>query len=174
MIKHFSESKRGLSTVIASLLLILLTIALVGIIWTAVTKLVNTEIDKSDCLDSVGKVNLNHQYICYNGTSKELMFSISLGDIEVEEVAVAVSGGGIQKSFMIKDENSTINYLRPLIGVGAVALPEKNSGTSYFYNIIAAGFPEDPDSLAISPKIGGNLCSPTDSADEITPCYAME
>lgn len=170
-------NKGGLSGVVTALLLVLLAIAMVGIVWAVVTNLIERETSKTSCIDTVGKVNLNHQYVCYNSSdaSKELKFAISIGDIDIDSVTVSVSGGGIQKSFKILNQNSTINYLKIYNRTYQdVILPEKNGGLSYVYNMSAAGFSGWPDSLEIFPQIGDNTCSATDRATEIVACYTLD
>lgn len=169
-------NKGGLSGVVSALLLVLLTIAMVGIVWAVVTNLIERETSKTSCIDTVGKVNLNHQYICYNSsnTSTELKFAIGIGDIDIDSVSVSVSGDGIQKSFKITNENSTVDNLKIYNRSSQVILPGKNGGLSYVYNMSGAGFSGWPDSLEIFPQIGDNSCSVTDSAREIVACYAFD
>lgn len=168
--------KKGLSGVVAALLLILLAVALIGIIWGVVDNLIKKEIEKTSCLDTVGKVVFSNNYVCYNASNgSQLRFGISIGDIEIKEVFISVFGDGMQKSFKITDENTTINYIRPYNGNygDPIILPGKNSGLSYVYNMSEAGFSEGPDSIEISPVTGGNTCSATDSVREIIGCYAL-
>ena len=168
------SQNKGLSAVIATVLLILLALALVGIVWGIVDDLVKREMSKTSCLDTFGKVEFNHEYICYNVSSKELMFSVGIGDIEIEKVTISVSAGGDKKSFNIVSEGSNLSYIRPNVGSYGenFYLPEKNSGRTYFYDI-GVQFLTGPDSLEIYPVINENTCSATDSATEIVSCFLL-
>ena len=172
---HEQNEKKALSGAITAFLLILLALVLVGIIWGVVSNLVEGEISKTDCLDTIGKVSFNHGYTCYNGTSKELRFGVNIGDIVIDNVIVSVSGGGTQKNLELQKDGTTIANLRPLNGSygDSVVLANRNEGTSYYYNITKAGFSE-VSSLDLSPKIGENTCPLTDTISEIPPCYAID
>jgi flagellin-like protein len=167
--------KRGLSGVVTAVLLVLLAIALVAIVWTVVSNLIEKRLEETSCLDTVGEVGFNHQYICYNSSSKELRFAISIGDIDIKMVSVSVSGDGSKKSFEILNESSTVAHLWPYGGSDGdpVVLPGKGGGLSYYYNMSAANFSERPDSIEIFPVIAGNTCAATDSIREIVDCYAL-
>ena len=95
--KNKRFKKNGLSTVVAALLLVLLTIVLVGIIWTVVNNLVTDELPNQGCLDAFGKVNFNNGYTCYNSSSKELQFSINVQDIAIEKAIISITGEGTSK-----------------------------------------------------------------------------
>lgn len=167
------KSKRGLSAVIAAVLLILLALALVGIVWAVVKDLVEREMSTTDCLDGFGKVEFNHHYTCYNLSSKELWISVSIGDIEIKKVTVSVSAGGSKKSFDILEGGSSETYIRPSLVTSygsTFYLPGKNEGKTYFYNMTLATFSDDPDRLEIYPVINENTCSATDSVTEIVDC----
>ncbi|MEK6926538.1 MAG: archaellin/type IV pilin N-terminal domain-containing protein [Nanoarchaeota archaeon] len=164
---------KGLSTVVASLLLVLLTIVLVGIVWTVVTNLTEESLDRtSSCLNTFEKVTLGNEYSCYNLTTKEFQFSVNIEDIDVEKVLVGISAEGTTKSVEIKAENATSNILRSYKGNygGNFALPEKNAGLTYVYNMTRAGFSGAPKSIRIVPVINGNQCDESDNLLEIFNC----
>ncbi|MEK0338030.1 MAG: archaellin/type IV pilin N-terminal domain-containing protein, partial [Nitrosopumilus sp.] len=92
----FTKDRKGMSAVIATLLLMLLTIVLVGVIWTVVTNLVDRELSESqNCLNIFEKVALNDQYTCYtNTTTNEFQFSLSISDIDIDKAIVQISAEG--------------------------------------------------------------------------------
>lgn len=165
--------KKGLSAVVATLMLVLLAIALVGILWGVISNLVSDKLGATQsCLDVFEKVTLNDQYTCYNRTSKETRFSISIANIEVDEVIVSISAEGQTKSLKITNENKTISNLKPYKGNYGenVTLPDKNAGLTYVYNMTGVGFSEEPDSIKIAPTIKGTQCDVSDSILEIWYC----
>lgn len=161
-------SKRGLSTVITTILLIMLVFVLISIIWTVVNNLVTKSLDKAgSCFANFEKVTLNNKYLCYNSSSGEMMFSINIKEIDVEGVLVSITMSGGSKSYTLINEEQNIFGLGPYpSGSGNVRLPEKNAGLTY----IASGFSEKPDSIQIAPIINGNQCEVSDSSFEIDVC----
>jgi len=170
------ENKKGLSSIIATLMLILLTLVLVGILWTVITNLFNKNIsDTESCFDIFDKVQVNEQYTCFNATTSELQFSISMGDISVSEVLIAISGNGQKKSFKLSNDDQTFNFLRPYNGNynANVKLPLNNSGLTYFYNLSSQGFSGKPDKIELAPVIKGTQCDVSDSTTEIIYCTSL-
>lgn len=171
----FPKSRQGLSAVIAALLLILLALVLVGVLWTVISNLVNDKLDETaSCSDAFGKVGLNDAYTCYNtsvGYGYQ-HFSIKLGDIDVEEVVVSISGNGMVKSFNIKTDLDTITSVGPYMGLPntAVKLPGKNGGLTYLYDTTTEGFTGVPNSITIAPVINGNQCDVSASIYDIPNC----
>jgi len=171
--KNKINKKRGMSTVVASLMLILLTLVLVGILWTVIQNMVNSKLDQSQsCMNILGKISINNQYTCYNQTTKELQFSISISDIKVDSVVVAISGGAQTKSLSISNQNKTINYLRPYKGAYSdlVNLPGENEGLTYIYNMTGAGFSNSADQIELAPVVNGKQCDASDSSTQIMNC----
>lgn len=162
-------SKRGLSVIIATLLLVTLTLVLVGIIWGVVDTLVKGKIKESEACSLIfGKMSINSEYTCYK--SPNLQFSISRGDIEVDKLIVAVSGKTNSTSV---DLSETANVKLTPYGIGANAIegtkiPEKNAGKTYLLKVYdEIGIPE---SLKIAPVINGVQCDIIDSLNEIDEC----
>jgi hypothetical protein len=162
--------KRGLSTVVATLLLILLAIILIATLWGVVRPLVENRLDESKvCLDVMGKVTLNDRYTCYNRTMDAFLFSINVDDLDIDKVIVSISSQGQGKSIELTNSLQTITNFRNYNGTTQVVLPGKNSGLTYVYNSTAAGSGE-PDEISIAPVIGDDKCGATDSVTEIDYC----
>lgn len=165
------KSKKGLSLVISTLLIILLVLLATAIVWRVVTKMINSQIDESEaCFGIFDKVKLNLEYTCYNSTSKELQFSIDLGDVEVDSVLVSVFTKEKSKSFEITTEETQIENLKNYDGSNNIKLPEKNAGLTYFYDLSGAGFSEWPKNIEIAPIVNKNQCEVSDSLNEIDDC----
>lgn len=167
----FLQNRKGLSSIVTTVILIALSLAGVVIVWGFVNNFINDEIGSSQsCFGNYDKVKLNKQYTCYEaleGGGYNLRFSLSVGDIDVDKVTVLVSSESAVKSYVITNENQTISGLTKYpSGISSVTLPEKNSGISYR----ATGFDSKIDSIEIAPTIDGNLCEVSDSFAEIDNC----
>lgn len=165
-------SKHGLSAVIATVMLVLLAIVLIGFVWVVVNDLVNKSIDESSsCFDVFDKVNLNSAYTCYNSSSNEMQFSININDINVDNVLISISAEGQRKTITLTNEEKRITYLRPYNGIFTdnVSLPGENSGKTYDYDM-NPWVNSKPDLIEIAPTVGGNQCDVTDSITEVVYC----
>lgn len=160
-------NKRGVSGVITVVILIGLVMATTVIVWTVVNSLVSDRLgDAEACFGNFEKVTLNNRYTCYNSSSSKTMFSINIGDIDVDGVVVSISSEGTTKGYTITDTNSTISGLTDYFGGASIIIPGKNSGLTY----IATEYPNKPDSINIRPVINGKQCEVSDSIIEIDSC----
>ena len=168
-------NKRGLSAVVTTVLLIALSVFIVAIVWVVVKNLVVGELDSvGSCMGVVDKVNLDGRYTCYNSTSGELQFSITVGDIDLDEVLISISSIEKTTSFRLSNELSQIEnvYTYPA-RISNVVLPSKDGGLTYIFNSEAAGFSSIPDSIQIAPIINGKSCGVSDSIEPIDNCYSL-
>ena len=168
------RKKKGLSAVITTLLLVSLALILVGIVWAMVTNLVRTQIKSASCVDVTGKVSINNKYTCYNSTSHELQFSISMGDISVDSILVEVTSQGNSANFELPNASATVaNVVMYPSMLTNVKAPNKNSGSAYLFNVTAAGLTEAPDSITVSPTLGTTQCGATDQLNQIDDCTLL-
>lgn len=177
-IKSWYKNKRALSTVIATVLLILLVLVSTTIVWAFVKNIVEEKTEGTQtCFDiqSSGKVVVNDYYTCYNATSDEVQFSINIGDTEIDSLLVSILVGGDSKSFVLTNADSVVTNLRPYKGNygDVVKLPGENEGKTY----VAGGF--DPtatkvDWIKIAPMIGERQCDPSDEVYQIVSCSVLQ
>lgn len=100
------KNKKGISAIVATVLIILITVAAVTIIWAAIIPMINNQLDKGTvCLDAVSQLTLvDAGYTCKNqGTGTDLgNFSIQLKhgakDFDLADVQILVSAGGDTQS----------------------------------------------------------------------------
>ncbi len=172
------HGKRALSTVIATVLLILLVLVTTTIVWTFVKNMVTERTEGvQECFEaqSAGKVVLNNYYTCYNKTTNEVQFSINIGDIDINALVVLISTGGESRSFTITNNDTVISNLKPYKGEYStpVKLPGKNEGKTY----VAGGFGTDiekVDWIKLSPIVGTKQCGSSDEDYEIASCALFE
>ena len=166
------ETKKAMSGVVSSVLMIAITISLVAVVWGVVNNLV---LDKADqgaaCSDIFGKIEINGRFTCYNSTSNQLVFSIIRKDTELDSLKISIESKGNFKTLDIK-EGETINGLEMYAGSNPeiIKLPEKHGGYSYKYDLSEAGITESPDSISVAPVIKGQQCSEIDNTQGIESC----
>jgi hypothetical protein len=169
--KLLHYNKKGLSTIITTLLLITLSIAAVALVWSFASNMVKHQIKNSEaCQGNYNKVTLNGEYTCYEnpGTGNYyLRFSLSIGDVTPEKVIVAVSSSGTVRSYEITNITGTVSGLTMYpSGSLNIVLPPKNGGYTYRTGTSSEKF----DSIKIAPVFGGTQCEMSDSIVEIADC----
>jgi len=173
----FSKDRKGVSGVVAMVLMITLVIVVVGVVWVVVNNLVSESIESTEsCFGIFDKVKITTGYTCYNSSSEELQFSISVGDITVDELLVSVSSEGTSTSFKLSSDAQE-SYLKNY-GVGTnygeiLIFPGKNSGRTYVFNMTNAGLSGIPDSIEIAPIIEKKQCGVSDSISEFDNCLLL-
>ena len=181
MVKRFL-SKKGISGVITVVLMIALVMAAAAIVWGIVNNTLKGQIESSkSCFGNFNKVTINPVYTCYNRVSENVytvQFSLSIGDIDVDEVLVSVSSGGSTKGYPLTNVAGTIAGLTnydsandPQIGFGteSIEIPSKNGGKTY----VANGFTAKPDLIQIAPTLGGQQCDVSDTISGIESCSLL-
>jgi hypothetical protein len=173
MANHFLHNKLGLSDIVVTLILIVISLVAVGIVWGFVNNLINKQITTSQaCYGNNNKVTINPQYTCYEtaGTNKyNIRFSLSIGDVSVDKVIISVSSANAIKSYEITNTLQTVSGLKPVPSGSQVVLPGKNSGLTYN----ATGFTSTPDLIKIAPVIGGTQCDTSDTISQIEDCAIL-
>ena len=170
MIAKRSE-KKGISTVIATLLLVALTIILVGVVWTMVNNIVRNNINSANaCYNTQGKVTLNNDYTCYNnsGANPELVFSINVADLSIDDIIVSISNGQNSTSFWINRDNATSGLLY-LNRTPNALIPAENHGLTYVFPL-PSYYTDAPENIKITPVIEGQTCSNIDSISQFDLC----
>ena len=167
------KKNKGLSTVIATVLIILLVTISIGIVWKFISNIVNPdELEKAhSCFDveSSNTVTINSYYTCYNETF--VQFSISIEDVDIDGLVVTILTGGNSKSFTLTNDLAVIANLKYYEGAygNNVSLPGKNEGKTY----VAQGFGDisKVDSIKIAPIVDGKQCGQSDATYQIDACY---
>ena len=165
------KDKKALSGIVTTIILVAMAIGLATIVWVVVDNIVKDKIEGAEaCLNIFGEVNLNPRYTCYDGTENKLQFSISIGDLDVQKILVAISSDESSTRFELDDTTSPANVASYPDGVGDALIPGKNSGLTYIFDLSAAGFIEIPKTIDIAPIINGNTCEVSDSIEAFDSC----
>jgi hypothetical protein len=162
--------KKGLSTIVITLILIALSLAAVVLVWTFVNSMIKGQIKSSEaCYGNYDKIKINGEYTCYErvGSNYYLRFSIGISDVRPEKVIVAVSSAGETKSYTITTNSTAIAGLAMYpSNNSAIMLPEINGGFTYRTSAFSAKI----DSIKIAPVMNGVQCDISDSILEIADC----
>lgn len=110
-------NKRGVSAVVATVLIIMITVAAVGIIWAAIIPMVKESFDS--CKDS-GISIASQGYTCYDSVNKMVAVQVkkSANEIEVTSLTFLLSSGGnsypveMNYSFLANQNSYKTFYLK--------------------------------------------------------------
>lgn len=162
------KNKKGLSQVVSTVVLILLTVAIVAGVWATVQNLVEGRLDKTGaCYGLFEKIKINSKYTCYDSTNSRMQVSISIGEVEIESLLISLSSESDSKTFELinssKEIEGVTNYPSNESGV---SLPSKEGGKTYYVlNIDAI-----PEKIEIAPKVNGYQCDVVDSLPNVDIC----
>lgn len=156
MLSSNMKSKKGLSAVVAVMILVLLVLAGIGILWGVLKKTVDEGLDEAkSCYDIIGKTGVNSEYTCYNPIEDRMNVSIEIGDIKIDSLFIVLGYEESALSFELTNEPIEIDGLLNYDGSGLIKLPNKNAGATY----IATNIIEMPLQIELAPMINDNLCT---------------
>ena len=96
-------NKRGISAIVATVLIILITVAAVTILWTAIIPMIGDQLESGTvCLDAVTGLELSDAgYTCKNVDANTVSLQIKHGSkaFDLEDVRVLISASGNTQSF---------------------------------------------------------------------------
>lgn len=80
------KSKRGVSALVATVLLILITVAAVGVIWGMLMPMLQEKITEASqsCINAKIRIDTERGYTCYDSVNKTLSIMISRGADELD------------------------------------------------------------------------------------------
>ena len=99
-------NNRGISAVVATVLIILITVAAVTIIWAAIIPMIKNNLDTTVCLDAVSQVSIGSEggYTCFefdpdakglaNSGNVSVQVTRGAADFDLAGVQIIVSEGG--------------------------------------------------------------------------------
>ena len=126
--------KRGLSDVIATVLIIMLTVGAVAMIFEFVIPFVKNNLEKAEVCNNIrGKITLGER-TCLNSTNT--MIQIELGgsnDVKGFLVSLSVIGGD-SRLFEIRD-GADLEGVSMYNGAGTVSIPGNGESKTYVFNM---------------------------------------
>ena len=154
------NNKKGISAIVATVLIILITVAAVTIIWAAIIPMVSNQLDKgSACLDAVSDLTIGGSgYSCVETTG-------------IVNVQVKLGGKGtiLDDIRIIVDDDTGNTILSTLLNAASpnglgLTLPGPNSA-----RLVTTGALTNPQSVSIAPIITiGNAQETCDTAATFT------
>jgi len=154
-------NKKAVSAIVATVLLVLITIAAVGIIWGAIMPMIRGNIEKSQKCFDVGIELRSGGNTCFYPYEDKLELQVSKGekDVELSDIQIQVGFEGTSKSF--RASNSSI------VIINNGTMPGLNEEVKYTINTSALNIAGvDYASVAAVLKIGNteSLCSASQPA----------
>lgn len=168
------KNKSGLSEIVATVIIIVLSIAAISIIWSMTSKFITEKTEGTGSCFKVGfaeKVGFNGDYTCYDSANDEVQFSIYIADVDIQKAVVTISAGGSSKSFEIENIETSIASLYNYPNRSAnIKLPAQNAGLTY----IATGINEVPEWIKIAPYMEDKQCDVTDTIYDLADCSLFD
>lgn len=151
--------KKALSPVIATVLLIAISVALIAAILGIIKPFAESQLEESQrCYNILEGIEFNYEYTCYNETNKTMVVSISQKDVEIEGILFIVTNSG-------GNESQTFNLNN--ISGDSYSIPGPESGKRYYFHNIEG----KPSRIEIAPIVGGKACESMDSTHNIVTCF---
>lgn len=194
------KNKKGISTIIASILMIVLVLIATGVLYGIVSNLINKDMNRVEkcSLSIVDQVTINQAYTCHNPNWKRIQFdnhnalpnnqsmiSIKVKDVTIDKLLITLTYGLESETFELVDGMVIPN----LTNLGATApnelisLPKKGEVKTYRIFAKTIKIPEGstflekintdntvPDSISIIPVIRGEQCGVSDQLNEVPKC----
>ena len=159
--------RRGMSEVVATVIMIGLVMAAAAIIWAVVKGMLDENMGNTqNCMGSYDKVKFYSGATCYNSTSKEFYFYVETSDVNLTKIIVSVYTSSGSRTIEIPKNNGypdvrefSGNYNSRLESIS------ENSGRRYAYNTT-----QKPESISVVPVIGGTQCDISDTIMDIRNC----
>ena len=104
-------NKRGISAVVATVLIILITVAAVTIIWAAIIPMINNQLEEGTlCLDAVSQVTIvDEGYTCYiPNANTSIQIAHGAENFDLADMQILVSSGGNTISFSLINDTTTL------------------------------------------------------------------
>ena len=148
------KSKHGLSGVIATVLLIMLTVGAASMLFVFVIPWINNMLDNAKiCNDLVDSITIvEGKYTCYHSASTDVMLKINEGkDVQIEGFTVSLTHSGSATRYDVKNGDST--GVSMYNGSVSLAMPQVGGAETYVFNVKA-------ESVDVAPVLlGGKTCS---------------
>jgi flagellin-like protein len=158
ILKNSNKKRKGLSPVVATVLLIGISVSLVAVILGIVRPFAEDRLDESKrCYDVLGEVKFNYEYTCYNASNDTMIISISQGDVELDGMIVVFTevNGTYSDTFTLNN-----------IDGDEYKIPGAESGRRYYFYDIT----NIPSHIGVAPIVDGKPCDVSDETYHINTC----
>lgn len=144
------NAKKAVSALVATVLLILITVAAIGIIWSAVMPMINkaTQYGQS-CMNARLQIDTDSGYTCYNASGVVLTNIVrGADDFVPSAIQLIVAGGGQSKVFKVVNNQATTNVVM-LGGATSLEIPGTNEEKTY---VVTSGLTTTSE-VAVAPVV---------------------
>ena len=162
------KNKKALSQIVSTLVLIMLTVALIGGLAVVLKNFVGSQTKQAESCAKVGdQLTLNRDYTCYDGANNRTLVSINRGNLPgITYVLVAVTYGTTSQTFKITDTSQNLGNLTNYPdGTNNVSLPSDGGGKTYIVKGSSV-----PTQVVIAPNMGKQTCAASDSINQVPNC----
>ncbi len=162
-------NEKGISPVVTTVLLILVSISAVIVIAGIIVPYVRSLLGESkECFATLEQLSINTEsgYTCYykDGGDKIATITIERGtkDIDITGFLIRISGGGIGKRFEVKEGQNPDSVVMRHDSSSQLEIPGLGEEITYNFTTTL----DEIEYVEVAPIMGsGNTCEPTDKAD---------
>lgn len=155
------RNKKAISTLVATVLLILITVAAVGIIWGAIMPVITRTMEIGQaCLNARVTINTESGYTCYDAgveTSRNVSLMISHGseEFDLAGINLVLSGGGTSKSWNFYAATSGLASDSGIVMYDGTTLvmPLTNEDRTYLVDVTAIPGLQPPEQAKVAPIV---------------------
>lgn len=154
------KGKKSISSIVAAILLILITIAAFTILAAFIMPMIKNNLNKSGlCYNTLGKLSVSQdEYTCTNNVKTLIKIDRKISDnIIVKSLIFSISSGGNAERFEIVNGTPTTNNIKMYDNAKTILIIP-NSGESQTYNFTIG----NAESVRVAPVLEGGI-----SCDEI-------
>ncbi|MBS3072366.1 hypothetical protein J4477_00855 [Candidatus Pacearchaeota archaeon] len=154
------KTKKAVSGVIASVLLILITIAAISVLAFIIIPFVRDSLDEgTNCFQVLDKIEIINEDSCYTLSHETSKIKVKAGNIKLEGIYLIIEKGGDEISYEIKN-NSIVNEIN---NGEVLKLPASGGGErTYSFNFISkeagVGIIVNDQKCGISDETTLNIC----------------
>ena len=112
------NDKRGISAIMATVLIILITVAAVAIVWAAIIPMIKNNLEMSTaCLDADVLIDVSSGYTCYDDEKKILAVQIKKGasEVNIPEIELLLTSAGtsskVSMPFGLSSNSGKVFYI---------------------------------------------------------------
>lgn len=151
------KNKKGISAVIETVLLVLITITAVGILSAVIIPMIRDKLDKSaECMKIEEKISIvSDEYTCTNSVKTLLKVDRKFGDeSKIIKLVFSISSGDKSKNFQVENDKPTaLDSELKMYANSETKLVIPAPGESKTYNISFA----NATSVKVTPVMEGNI-----------------
>lgn len=143
--------KRGISAVIATVLLIMLTVTAVALIAGVIIPFVRNQLDTSKrCFDVTDQISIvQGTFTCYNSSSTKIMIKRTSKDFELKGFLISLSNKSSSQVYRIYNNSETSGVIMYDNGQ-ILKIPEQGGANTYVFSFSS-------DYALIAPILEGDL-----------------